>query len=298
MRIAVYSDVHSNLPALNAFIKHSVEKGVQYYVFLGDAVNYGGKPQECLDEIIKLGLVGHVPDINALTEATSIQKTFSENIFAGELHGKILLGNNDAACCGLEDPAYFADHAKTSAIMTRDRLLSEWHKKFLRSLPIEAPMNIYNHDMPDGHEDRVIKIRFNHSSPGSCSLEEWHYIRPTTNLEHLEHFFNCFNEKICFVGHSHLPCAFVQVDGQIFPVSFPMPTKTYDKAIINVGTVGQPRGNTLGSYVIIDAEQRSIDIEWFKYDIKQAMQDIYDAQLPEHNAKRLLSGTLKNQTGT
>jgi predicted phosphodiesterase len=295
MRIAVYSDVHGNLPAMKAFIKHSAEKNIQYYVFLGDAVNYGGKPQECLDEIIKLGLVGHFQEINALTDASTIQNSFAEKIYAEQLQGKILLGNNDAVCCGLEDPGYFADHAKASAILTRDKLLSEWHKAFLRSLPIEAPMNVFNHDVPDGHEDRVITIRFNHSSPGSYALGEWHYIRPTTNMEYLEYFFDRFTEKICFVGHSHIPCAFVQAEGQILPVSFPMPTKHYDKAIINVGTVGQPRGHTYGCYVVLDAEKKVIELEWFQYNIRQAMQDIYDAGLPEYNARRLLSGSLKQK---
>ena len=293
MRVAIYSDVHGNLPALQSFMLHSAERGVRFYVFLGDAVNYGGKPQECLDEILKLGLIGHYEGITISTDPATLGREFLESVYSTALQGKVLLGNNDAACCGLENPEYFADHARDSAIITKQYLLSEWHQKFLRELPMEVPMNFCNESVDEGHEDRVVTVRFNHSAPGNLDLGEWHYIRPYTNIEHIEHFFDCFSEKICFVGHSHIPCAFVQTNGQTFPVTFPLPTKNYDKAIINVGAVGQPRlGKTEGSYVIIDSVNRSIELEWFSYDIRNAMNDILAVQLPEHNAQRLMNGRL------
>lgn len=291
MRIAIYSDAHANLPAVEAFIKDSAKKGVQCYEFLGDAVNYGGKPQECLNEIIKLGLVGHVKGVNAFTDFSTLDIGFIESVYANQLQGKILLGNNDAACCGLEDPDYFVGCARDSAIITRKHLLSDWHQKFLRERPMEAPMNICNESVPNGHEDRTIPVRYNHSAPGNLALGEWHYVKPKTNIEHIEYFFDYFKERICFVGHSHIPCAFVQVNGQTLPVTFPLPTKNYDKALINVGSVGQPReGKTEGSYVIVDSVTRSINVEWFSYDIRSAMNDILNAKLPDQNAQRLLHG--------
>jgi len=300
MRIAVYSDAHANLPAMQAFIKHSADKGVQCYEFLGDAVNYGGKPEECLNEIIKLGLIGHVKDIDAFTNHASIQRDFIETVYKNQLLGKILLGNNDAACCGLEDPDYFVDCARDSALITRKYLLSEWHQQFLRERPMEVPMNICNETVEPDHEDRVFSVRYNHSAPGNLHLGDWHYIRPDTNIEYIEHYFEYFQEKICLVGHSHTPCAFVQVNGQSFPVTFPLPTKNYDKAIINVGTIGQPRQNeTRGSYVIIDSVNKTIDLEWFTYDIRKAMNDILDKKLPDQNAQRLLHGkVIKNFKNT
>lgn len=291
MRIAIYSDTHGNLPALEAFKKHSAARGVQCYEFLGDAVNYGGKPEECLDEIIKLGLVGHVKGIDAFTDPANLDREFIEQVYKNQLQGKILLGNNDAACCGLEDPDYFADCARDSAHITRKHLLSEWHQKFLRERPMEAPMNICNETVDKDDEDWTVPVRYNHSAPGNLSLGEWHYVKPTTNIEYIEYYFDFFDERICFVGHSHIPCAFVQVNGQAFPVTFPMPTKNYDKAIINVGSIGQPRqGKTESSYVIIDTVTKTIDLEWFSYDIRSAMNDILNANLPDQNAQRLLKG--------
>ncbi len=293
MKLAIYSDVHGNLPALKAFIRHSVEIGVQGYEFLGDAVNYGGKPQACLDEIIKLGLVGHVKGVDAFTDPATLDREFVESIYNGQLQGKILLGNNDAACCGLEDPGYFSGYARDSAIITKNNLLSDWHLRFLRGRPMAAPMNIINESVPPDDPDRNIMVRFNHSAPGDIELCDWQYVKPETNLEHVEYFFEQFSERICFVGHSHIPCAFVLVNGKILPVAFPLPTKNYDKALLSVGAVGQPRrGRTQGSYMLVDTVRKTMEIQWFEYDIKTAMTDILNAGLPEQNAQRLLYGKI------
>jgi len=48
MRIAVFSDVHSNLEALQAFIEHSLTKRVDQYMCLGDIVGYGANPNSCI----------------------------------------------------------------------------------------------------------------------------------------------------------------------------------------------------------------------------------------------------------
>lgn len=57
MRYAVFSDVHANLPALEAFIDASAAEA-DAYVCLGDVVGYGPWNDECLDRV--LGLPGIV----------------------------------------------------------------------------------------------------------------------------------------------------------------------------------------------------------------------------------------------
>ena len=51
MIIALLSDVHSNLEALNACLKHAGENGATRYVFLGDLVGYGADPQAVVDTV-------------------------------------------------------------------------------------------------------------------------------------------------------------------------------------------------------------------------------------------------------
>lgn len=48
MRVAVISDVHGNLPALEAVLEHAGREGFDELWCLGDVVGYGGKPGECL----------------------------------------------------------------------------------------------------------------------------------------------------------------------------------------------------------------------------------------------------------
>lgn len=57
MIIAVFSDLHGNLPALSRFIEETSSK-VERYVCLGDVVNYGPFNDACLERVVGLpGLV-------------------------------------------------------------------------------------------------------------------------------------------------------------------------------------------------------------------------------------------------
>lgn len=58
MKIAILSDLHSNLEALTACTRHATENGVGRFVCLGDCVGYGPNPVETLDLLRSLpGLV-------------------------------------------------------------------------------------------------------------------------------------------------------------------------------------------------------------------------------------------------
>ena len=41
MLIALLSDIHANLEALDACLRHARERGAERYAFLGDFVGYG-----------------------------------------------------------------------------------------------------------------------------------------------------------------------------------------------------------------------------------------------------------------
>lgn len=52
MRLAFFSDIHGNLPALEAIIKDIETENIDYTVFMGDAIGLGPKPYECLKLIL------------------------------------------------------------------------------------------------------------------------------------------------------------------------------------------------------------------------------------------------------
>lgn len=51
MRYAIFSDVHSNLEALEAVIKAYESEAVDKYFCVGDSVGYGANPNECIAKI-------------------------------------------------------------------------------------------------------------------------------------------------------------------------------------------------------------------------------------------------------
>ena len=50
MKYAVFSDVHGNLPALDAFL-HAVKESAHGYICLGDVVGYGPMNDACLERV-------------------------------------------------------------------------------------------------------------------------------------------------------------------------------------------------------------------------------------------------------
>ena len=51
MRYAIFSDIHSNLEALQAVIADAKESDVQRFICLGDIVGYNADPRACLDMV-------------------------------------------------------------------------------------------------------------------------------------------------------------------------------------------------------------------------------------------------------
>ena len=53
MKIAVFSDIHGNLEALDAIITSIKKEGINMVFCLGDVTGKGPNPKECLDLIIE-----------------------------------------------------------------------------------------------------------------------------------------------------------------------------------------------------------------------------------------------------
>jgi predicted phosphodiesterase len=51
MRLAIFSDIHSNLEALEAVLADAREKGCTQFVCLGDVVGYNANPLECVERV-------------------------------------------------------------------------------------------------------------------------------------------------------------------------------------------------------------------------------------------------------
>ena len=67
-------------------------------------------------------------------------------------------------------------------------------------------------------------------------------------------------DRVCFVGHTHLPGIFLEelkfIPPQDVPDGFDLPAD--QKCIVNIGSVGQPRdGNPASCYVIFTEEEEA-----------------------------------------
>lgn len=225
MKLALISDIHGNLTALEAVMKSIQTEGVDQIVCLGDIVGYGPKPNECVE------LIQHhmIPTV---------------------------LGNHDEASIGEGDISNF-NHWATLAIHWVSSILSKNSVDFIKSLQFTYEF-----------EDHFLT----HASPDKPHT--WRYL---TSSSDVQDSFAAFRQKICFVGHTHIPCRKNERNG--------------GRSIINVGSVGQPRDRNpkacWGLYV--SEEER---FEWLRveYDISETAYQIRDAGLPVFLADRLAQG--------
>ena len=101
-------------------------------------------------------------------------------------------------------------------------------------------------------------------------------------------------QKVCFIGHSHIPHIYTSDMKHASPESLGGAIdlrKLGDrKALINVGSVGQPRdGDPKLSYVTFDGH--IVRFHRLEYDVQTTVDKIYSNEiLPNFLADRLLVG--------
>lgn len=211
---AIISDIHGNLEALTTVLADIDSRGIEDIVCLGDVLGYGPDPRECLDLVM-------------------------------ERCSACLIGNHDHAV--LFEPSNFNPAAEQAAYWTRRQLETEPDKErrdrrweFLGSLPVRRKKR---------------DVLFVHASPRRPINE---YIFPEdvfTNPQKVIANFERLDAHLCFVGHTHQPGVFL--DDPYFDPPHELPDSPYyevddERAIINVGSVGQPRDkDPRASYVVI-----------------------------------------------
>ncbi|MCA9436380.1 MAG: metallophosphoesterase family protein [Candidatus Omnitrophica bacterium] len=99
MRIAILSDIHGNLEALQSVLDHAKGVGYDRLVCLGDVVGYGANPQECVDTIREI-----------------VSKDNGKEL--------VVKGNHDDAASGGGDE-YFNDQAQRAIRWTAEQLNGE-----------------------------------------------------------------------------------------------------------------------------------------------------------------------------
>ena len=271
---AVISDIHGNLEALQSALADIDRRSVASILCLGDIVGYGASPKECLDTVID-------------------RCAFS------------LCGNHDQAV--FYEPSNFNVGAERAAYWTRQVLEDEPQKpkrdrrwEVLGRLPIRMEHN---------------GLLLVHASPrrpvNEYLFPEDVYTNPSKILDNFRRLES--NHMACLVGHTHVPGVFL--DDPCFDPPDELPetgvyTVTSDeKAIINVGSVGQPRDRDprLCYTVVYERGEApegyeppevgegeyctTIEFIRLEYDVEKAARKIFDtAELDDFLGTRLFEG--------
>lgn len=254
MKIAVISDIHSNLAALTAVFKDIDERDVDEVICLGDVLGYGPNPRECLDLVM---------------ERCSV----------------CLCGNHDQAV--FYEPSNFNIAAENACYWTRKQLeidgdgsnrKKRW--EYLGKLPLR-------------HE--IGNMLFVHGSPRKPVNE---YLFPEDSFSNpaklVANFERMNGKQACFVGHTHVPGVFYD-DPYFEPPDqltepFHYEICEFERAIINVGSVGQPRDrDPRASYVVV--EDNEVKFLRVAYEVEQTVQRIREnPELDHFLAERLVDG--------
>ncbi len=226
------------------------------YAVLADAEPY--------DQVWCLGdVVGYGPDPNECIEVIRSLPLL-----------KCVKGNHDAAIVGEIDIKAFNYEARSSLAWLQDELRPE-NKNWLAGL-----------------DERLIfeGITIAHGSPRNPI---WEYVM---DVRTAHENMMAFETPICLVGHTHIPCMY-QADGddrKSTHLYLMTPGESFSiecKAIVNPGSVGQPRDhNPKASYMICDDECAEWRYHRVAYDIGSVQKRILSAGLPQRHASRLSDG--------
>ncbi|MBN1788516.1 MAG: metallophosphoesterase family protein [Sedimentisphaerales bacterium] len=257
---AIISDIHSNIEALTTVLADIENRGIKTIYCLGDIVGYGPNPKDCLDLVIEK------------TQAC-------------------VMGNHDYAI--LYEPTNFNLGAERASFWTRSQLeteqdtkkrLSRWNYLGTQQMryTLETELN--------GSGTKAI-LEFVHASPRRPINE---YIFPddvyTTPAKITAQFDRV--KHICFIGHTHLPGVFLDDPDFYAPDELDnvYPIIPEERAIINVGSVGQPRDkDNRTSYVYV--EQNNVHFVRLEYDYETTAKKIHDIEeLDNFEADRLSEG--------
>lgn len=219
---------------------------------------------EKFDAVWCLGdVVGYGPDPNACVELLSEQPNLT-----------CVLGNHDVAALGRMPLESFNGDARRS-LLWQERVLSADSMAFLDTLPQAA----------QGGEH----VTLVHGSPRD---PVWEYILNTLAAR-LN--FEAFKTDFCFVGHTHVQSMF-WLDPKKDRVSLDiprvgMPVQLSGRAILNPGSVGQPRDrDPRAAYAIFNTEALTWEPQRVEYDIASVQARIRESNLPEKHALRLAEG--------
>ncbi|RYE56844.1 MAG: metallophosphoesterase [Sphingobacteriales bacterium] len=256
MRIALFSDIHANLPALEAFFENVEKQQVDAIYCLGDLVGYNIWPNEVINEIRKR----KIPTI------------------AGNYDFGIGRESNDCGC------AYKSDVEKANggiSISVTNQLINEQERAYLRTLPAHIRVEFQlNNDK--------LNLLLVHGSPRRINEYLFEEREEKSMLRIMQ---DADADILCF-GHTHkpyhrmLPSAPEQNEHYRHAINIGSVGKPKD---------GDNRGGYVILTIDPDSSifsKETVQVEFvrFEYDIEKAATAVESSALPDAYAESLRKG--------
>lgn len=257
MKIALFSDIHANLPALEAFFADVEAKKPDAIYCLGDLVGYNIWPNEVIDEIRRRG----IPTI------------------AGNYDFGIGRSSDDCGC------AYKTDEEKAMgkiSIAYTNQVVKDEQRAYLRTLPAHIRLEFQlNNDK--------LNVLLVHGSPRKVN----EYLFEDRDEKSLLRIMEQADADVLCFGHTHQPYHRILLAEAISPdthyrhaVNIGSVGKPKDK---------DPRGGYVLLHIDESSSvsvRDSIRVEFvrFDYDIKKAAKAIENSPLPNEYADMLRNG--------
>lgn len=256
MKIALFSDIHANLPALEAFFKDVDTRNTDAIYCLGDLVGYNIWPNEVIDEIRKRG----IPTI------------------AGNYDWGIGRSSDDCGC------AYKTDEEKALgkvSISYTNEVVKDEQRAYLRTLPAHIRLEYQlNNDKRN--------ILFVHGSPRKVN----EYLFEDRDEKSMLRIMEQADADIMCFGHTHKPYHRILNSGNEGEDHF---RHAINIGSVGKPKDSDPRGGYVILTINPDStvtDKESIIVEFirFEYDIEKAAKAVEDSPLPNEYADMLRKG--------
>ena len=253
MRIALFSDIHANLPALEAFFKDVEEKKPDAIYCLGDLVGYNIWPNEVINEVRKRG----IPTI------------------AGNYDQGIGLASTDCGCAYKTEPE--KDMGKISISYT-NQIIKEEERAYLKTLPahirIEFQLN----------NDRL-NVLLVHGSPRKIN----EYLFEDRDEKSLLRIMEDASADVMCFGHTHKPYhRILSTEG----TEKPHVRHAINIGSVGKPKDGNPQGCYVLLTINAESSityKNAVDVDFvrFDYDVERAAKAVEDSPLPNQYADML-----------
>lgn len=256
MKIALFSDIHANLPALQAFFQDLDDRKPDAIYCLGDLVGYNIWPNEVIYEIRKRG----IPTI------------------AGNYDFGIGRSSDDCGC------AYKTDQEKANgavSISFTNELVKPEERQYLRTLPAHLRVEFQLNN------DKLVLLLV-HGSPRKIN----EYLFEDRDEKSMLRIMQDAGADILCFGHTHKPYHRVLNAGTEETPRF---LHAINIGSVGKPKDSDPRGGYVLLHVQDNSSSKdkdSIKVEFirFTYDVEKAAKAVEDSPLPNAYAESLRKG--------